>query len=56
MVISAIIGIAARLCGGVFGVYGWIAAAIAILALAPIMSRMEYKITGKEYPRRAKKS
>jgi hypothetical protein len=37
------------------GIYGWIAAAIVAFALAPIMMRLEYKITGRKW-RRAKKS
>jgi hypothetical protein len=56
LVISAIIGLAVRLFGGAFGIYGWIAAAMVIVALAPIMGRIEYKITGREYPRRDKLS
>jgi hypothetical protein len=54
MMLSAAIGILARLLGGAFGVYGWAAAAIAVIALVPILARIEYKITGRQFPRAKK--
>jgi hypothetical protein len=54
MVLTAVIGFLASVFANTFGIYGWIAAGVIVLALAPIVARVEYRITGKEY-RRAKK-
>jgi len=55
MALGAVTNIILSALGFAFGIYGWIAAAIVAVALAPIMMRLEYKITGRECGR-AKKS
>jgi hypothetical protein len=55
MALGAATNIVLSALGFTFGIYGWIAAAIVAIVLAPLMIRIEYKITGRDW-RRAKKS
>jgi hypothetical protein len=51
MAANTVIGLLVTIFGGAFGIWGWIAAAVAVLVLAPVLARIEYKITGREFPR-----
>lgn len=48
--LSAVVWLLATVLAGTFGIYGWIATGVIVVALAPIVACIEYKITGKEYP------
>ena len=54
MVLNVVMSTTLSALGVAFGIYGWIAAAIVVIASAPIVIRIEYKISDKEW-RRAKK-